>query len=272
MRFSRKIMFLVQLLVAGLFLVLFLILGIQFDKKQSAIVWTGTNIEISDSSKYEFVTRSEVLAAVNGFRYEKNKTKISDIKVNEIRKRLSSNKYIDQVYVYVSNEGKINVSIVQQVPVMRFQGNDGNAYVFTEKAEVLLLKGKLRENLPVITFEGGTLNLEKYYKNTDKKEVENRDIINNLIKFANYVESDSFLSNLIVQINVNNVGDIELIPRLGCSLIVFCGISDIENYAVYADKLKRFYEGLSDQDLLNRYRYINLKYSNQVVVTKKGKQ
>ena len=83
---------------------------------------------------------------------------------------------------------------------------------------------------------------------------------------ASFVYKDPFWKAQIMQVYINNEGDMELIPRVGNHTIILGDVSGLEDKF---SKLMIFYkQGLSKTGW-NEYSTINLKYNNQVICTKK---
>lgn len=266
---SRRLILFFEAFFAVSVILLFLFTGMNFGKRQSGLLWSRTNIVILDQDDYGFVSQGYVYDVLAKYPYKKDKTKLSEINLLKIQKALSANRYIDQVYVYRSYDGALNIYIKQFTPVLKLQNSYGTCFLADRKGKVLPLNNSIHKHLPLITYETDDYNFEKFYKKSSENEVENSEILDNLFIFADWVERDNFLGNLIVQININRHGDIELIPRMGSRLVVFCDIVDVATFDIYSNKLVKFYEMMSDKYLLNNYQTINLKYNNQVVVTKK---
>ena len=90
--------------------------------------------------------------------------------------------------------------------------------------------------------------------------------IQKLMSFARYVEKHEFWSTQIVQLYKAGDGDFELIPRVGAHQIAFGTMDDFE---VKLRNLKLLYDQGLKKYGWNRYNKINLKYSNQIICTKR---
>ena len=86
------------------------------------------------------------------------------------------------------------------------------------------------------------------------------------MNFATTCQVHQFWNDQVVQIYVNALGEYELIPRVGAHHILLGSMDQWET------KLKNL-ELLYDQGLSrygwNTYQTINLKYTNQVICTKR---
>jgi cell division protein FtsQ len=70
----------------------------------------------------------------------------------------------------------------------------------------------------------------------------------------------------VEQIYLNEKGEYELIPRVGAHVVKF---GSFENYREKFRNLKAFYKKGLNNVGWNQYLYINLKYDNQIICTKK---
>ena len=97
----------------------------------------------------------------------------------------------------------------------------------------------------------------------EKKVEKNYLFLAKLINFVKFVGYDDFWNAFIVQIRVNGADpqtegepQVEIVPRAGDQVIALGGID------AYEQKLDKLYEGW------DRYRYVNLKYKDQIVCVK----
>ena len=85
-------------------------------------------------------------------------------------------------------------------------------------------------------------------------------------RFCTYVSGHPFWSEQIVQLHVNRRGEYELIPRVGAHQIL---MGSMEEWKLKLRNLELLYsQGFSAYGW-NSYRSINLKYTNQVICTKR---
>lgn len=86
-----------------------------------------------------------------------------------------------------------------------------------------------------------------------------------LYDLAVFIRNDELWRVQIVQMYVNDEGDIELIPRVGNHRII---LGDTQNMEEKFSKLQQFYQKGLGATGWNNYNTINLKFSGQVVCTK----
>jgi cell division protein FtsQ len=87
-----------------------------------------------------------------------------------------------------------------------------------------------------------------------------------LMEFARLVQQNPFWNDQIVQVYRSTNGDYEIIPRVGAHQIQF---GKMENYETKLNNLKLLYDKGLKKYGWNNYNKINLKYSNQIICTKR---
>jgi cell division protein FtsQ len=109
----------------------------------------------------------------------------------------------------------------------------------------------------------------------EKKSYQSHRFLSKLANFVGFIARDRFWNAQIVQINV--VGDnannsqwtepqIELIPRAGDHIVLLGELDGTERRRL--ENLRLFYDKALRYEGWNEYRYINIKYGNQIVCTK----
>ena len=127
-------------------------------------------------------------------------------------------------------------------------------------ARVLVVNGNIHE--PFVRRNMYTV--KEIAKNEIFKEVS---MLDDIYEMATFIANDSVLSPLIQQLSITSEKEFEMFPAVGNHKIIFGEATNIEEKF---EKLKLFYkEGLNKTDNWNKYAIVNLKYSNQVVCTKK---
>ena len=91
-----------------------------------------------------------------------------------------------------------------------------------------------------------------------------------LLNFVNFVEGDPFWRSQIVQINVTtpkgySTPQIEIVPRAGQHVVC---LGDVERAEAQLEKLLLFYREALAWEGWDGYRYIDLRYEDQIVCTK----
>ena len=125
-------------------------------------------------------------------------------------------------------------------------------------ARVLVANGDINEPYQ--------LNYSTDIISSSKKDELNRHcVLCDIYNIAKFIYNDEFWRSQIEQIYVRN-GEYKLIPRVGSQVVLFGGINNLEEKFI---KLEALYKQGFSQVGWNKYKTINLKYTNQIICTKK---
>jgi cell division protein FtsQ len=237
---------------------------------ENDIVCKELKVVIADSERAGFITETMVH---NWFK-ERAMTVVgkplSQINTLEIRDMVMSHSYVSNASVYKNVSGQLCVELTQRRPMIRFETNSGHSCYLTDDGWLIPTQSRYSVDVPIVT---GDLRLPAYGKiynsteneNVEKKFAENYEFLYKLINFVRFLEGNSDLKLMFVQINVVKNSEVELVPRVGNHIVLLGGV---DRYEQKLEKLNKFYtEGLG-YDSWNKYKVINLKYENQVVCSK----
>ena len=214
----------------------------------SDLVCQRIDVKVVDSLDRYYFSGKDILQILNRSNLNPVEKKMSDIKTDEIKKRLEESSLIKNVDCFKTVDGSIMIRIYQRIPILRVFSSERSYYVDSE-GEIMGLPGNFTAYVPVAT---------GHIKDDFAK--------NKLYPFASFLSENKFWNSQIEQIYVTANQEIELTPRVGDHQIV---LGDIDHYKENLDKLKLFYEKALNKIGWNRYSVINLRYKNQVVCTKK---
>jgi len=166
--------------------------------------------------------------------------------LNDLEKFLKANSLVENAEVYRSIEGNIGVIVKQKTPIARVL-NGNKAYYIDSK--------------------GGTMPLSKYYSANVPLVwgVSNKNDLKKVYKLTRYIFNDTFFKKQIIGIKKNINNEFELQTRLDKATVL---LGNLDNMALKFNNLKAYYLEAIQNKSVNKYKKINLKYSNQVVCTK----
>lgn len=241
-------------------------------QRKEEITCTGLSVVVKDSANLRFITPSIVRNILINGNIKLTGEKMSDINTIEINKLLSTKGFIKSSKVYTSLDSKLHVEIEQRTPIMRLQTNNGYGIYISEDNYVLPIQRYFSVDVPIVTgvidfpfsndYVGELISIEKIENGNQKKYAKNYIFLYKLIKFVKFLEKDSFWGNQVVQINVLENQDLELVPRIGNSIIL---LGDLDNFNEKLEKLMTFYKKGAPIEGWNKYNYLNIKYANQVI-------
>lgn len=216
-----------------------------FPFKGSDEVCKTMNICIVDSAKAGFITQAEVrkmMQKVNPVGLLMDSIHGADIETHLMR-----NSFIKNANCYKSPGGVVNIIVTQRLPLLRVLADNGQDYYIDETGRAMNPQG-YSANLIVATGH-----ISKKYAETTLKMIGH-----------SLVEKD-FWNNMIEQIQIEENGDIILIPRVGNHIIM---MGDSTDFNKKLRNLTSFYKKVMPQVGWNKYSRINAEHTNQIICTK----
>ncbi len=254
-----------------LLVVSYLVAALAFAKsKSSQVNCTAINVSIADSLNNAFVTKADVLKIIERNYSNLIGIPISMINTHAIEQQLATMQAVKRAEAYKTIDGNLSIEIEQRKPIMRVINRYGQSYYIDTEGQILPLSSKFTSHVLVVN--GNIVEPFDLEPNLDvmkwagPKINDSSPLICKLYDFAQFVSSDPFWKAQITQVYVDNPNNIELIPRVGPHTII---LGDLNDYETKLAKLKLFYERALPEEGWNKYKQINLKYSNQVVCTKR---
>ncbi len=264
-------------LSAWILLIVYLSFALPYTNRQKKErLCKGINVMILDSAKRKFITPAMVKM---WFETEKIKLvgeKLMSINTIDLERFIGRRGYVRTVRVYTSMDGLLNIEITQRQPIARFNTQNGYNFYVTEDNYILPAQRHFVTYVPIITgyvlppFRRDYIGpLDRFADDKEKKVEKNYLFLTKLINFVKFVDSNDFWRSFIVQIHVEGTEteqkydpDIEIVPRVGNQVILLGGI---DGYQEKLDKLLVFYKNAVAYEGWEKFKYINLKYKDQVV-------
>lgn len=199
-----------------------------------------------EKSEHQFLTHS----MVNKLLIQKkdslqNKAK-SVIDLYSLESLVTKNPFVEKANVFLTIEGELKSTIKQRNPIARIISNKESYYVDKQGVKV-----PLSDN-----YSARVLLVSGVETTKDLQE-----IMPLLIK----IEGNNFWKKEIVGIKKSSANDYKFSVRSGDYKIDFGKLKDIN---IKFKKLKAFYNKTFEDESIQNYKTINLKYHNQVVCTK----
>ena len=224
--------------------------------KHETILCKQISISISDSNTVSFVTQESVREMIIASGQDLQGYPVNGIQTRELESMLEKNQYISNAELYVTIEGDLNVEIEQHKPLLRVMPKGRKGFYIDHNGNTL----QLSENYsPMILPVTGYLEMPS-------AEDKGSHYMDEIQDFARFVAADPFWSKQIVQLYRGRNGDFEIVPRVGAHQII---IGDLAGFEVKLRNLKALYDQGLEQNGWNTYNKINLKYSDQIICTKR---
>jgi cell division protein FtsQ len=203
------------------------------------------DIEFAEAE--DFITHEKVNnLLIQNFGSIKSIQKVK-LDLNSVEKSLDKNPMIDKAEVYATIDGKLKAIISQRKPVARiFQGEE--SYYIDYRGDKMPLSETYTARVPLVT---GVIDSIEQGK---------------LKKLLNYINDDAFLKKNIIGLEVAPTGGVRMRSRNYGYEIQFGRPINIEKKF---NNYKAFLQDAAKDTLIEQYKTINLKFTQQVVCPKK---
>lgn len=167
----------------------------------------------------------------------------SSINLHLIEETLSKHQMVEHADVFLNQKGQLQIQLEQRRPVVRIVSANESYY---------LDNNGLKMPLSDVYTERVILASGNFNKETEKE----------LFELISLILKDSIYSKQIIGIERKLNGEYIFQPRIGNYVIAFGKMEDAEEKL---EKLKVFYKKMWNDQVLNKYKTINIKYKNQVI-------
>ncbi|MCT4629909.1 cell division protein FtsQ/DivIB [Winogradskyella sp.] len=167
------------------------------------------------------------------------------IDLNELETALKSNPMIKKAEVFMSVNGELSVEIKQKQPIARVHTNA--SYYIDDEGLYMPLSSNFAARVPLVTGNIKKNNLETVFQ------------------FAKAVNEDEFLKKHVIEIHQNDDETIDFKIRKS-NFRVHLGTLKKLNKKI--NNFKAFYQKALKDNILNKYKLVNLKFDKQVICTK----
>jgi cell division protein FtsQ len=256
----------IMISVWGVLITGVIILLVMLNNKNKNVACKGIEVYIDYQSEVYFITEDDVLDLIKSFEGDLKGKKMSEIKIFEIENLINSNPFVLKADVYATINGLIKINIQQRKPIVRIINNKNENFYIDDKGKEMPINIKYPSR--TIIASG---NIFDKYVSTVCLDTVGEKIYDSILKttplfkiyeLAQFIDKDEFWKAQIDQIYLNNENEFELIPRVGNNIIIF---GDTEDIKEKFEKLIIFYRKGLNMIGWNKYKYINLKFKNQVV-------
>ena len=239
----KQILIVVCNIIVGIYLIL---AGTAFNNPDEAMTkeCAEVKIDIEEETMEGFLNPGEVKRLLTQYKLYPLSQPMNRISPRRIEETLQKSPFVEKAECYKSLNGHVCIIIKQRIPVIRIMSDNGDNYYLDNFGNIMPEAGYATD----ILIASGHIN-KKYAQNV-------------LSKIANHIISDSFWRNQIVQLNVLTNGTLEMIPRVGDHIVYLGYPAHIDNKL---ERLKKFYIYGLNKTGWNKYNYINVEFSNQII-------
>jgi cell division protein FtsQ len=220
---------------------------------------TGLNVVIKDSLANRFVTKADIKKFLDREYGEYAGKSLDSLDLTKVEKIVDSRSAVYKSEAFTTRDGKLNITVTQRTPVVRFQKSDGGFYADAE-GFLFPLQSSYASRVQVI--DGDIpLKANSGYKGelSDPKE---KEWLKKVLNVVNYMERSKLWKDKIVQITVSDGGELSLVPRTGQEVFLFGQPDDIENKF---RKMEMYYRNIVPEKGDSHYTRVSVEYEGQIV-------
>ena len=243
-------------------LIAYFILSTKLERSGSAkVICKRVDISILDSSVNQFVSIEEIGELIREQGITAGESKIKHINLHQLEQILNNRTAVKVSQINYNGAGVMMVRVEQRRPVLRIETVNGGFYI-DDSGYIFPLVKSFTSFVPVVTGHI-PLSVAPGYRGRLK---ENKEWIDQMVFLGNFIDQHELFDAQIEQIDVDEKGNLYIIPRVGQHLIVF---GKPDNVEAKFKKLMAFYEHIVPNAGWDKYSLISLQYENQIVCTKR---
>ena len=224
--------------------------------ESNQVLCNRMDVTLSDTILHRFVTRADVRNMLEKDDYQIQGYPIDEINTRQLEAILEKNPYIKNAELSTDISGRLEVNVEQRIPLVRIMPYGKRGFYLDTEGEMLPISDQYT---PLILLASGNIPFPEENGKANEQ-------LEEIFKFCSYLSEHSLWKEQIVQIYVTKSGEYELIPRVGAHHILMGGI---ENWDIKLRNLELLYKQALSRYGWNSYGTINLKYTNQVICTKR---
>jgi cell division protein FtsQ len=224
-------------------------------KKGSSCEDISVKIKKTIDTDTTFITEKDIIDLLStSFEEEILGNSLERIDIGRMERILERNPFVKEVDVFMDNKNVIHIEIIQRKPMMRIMDSDGRNYYLDADGNYMPLSIHYTARVPVATgfIPAHTPDF------LARKQYGLKDIF----ELMTLLNNDPFYKVMIEQVHVSQNGDIILIPKIGGQQILF-GIYHQAQKKL--ERLKIFYDQALPHEGWDKYRLIDIRFSNQIV-------
>jgi len=233
------------------------------DNKQKEQQIENINIHIAQSQKACFITENDIYNILNNLYDSVSDNYTSSINIELIENSIYENPYVLKADVYLSINGNLHLDIIQRTPLVRIYNKTNNSFYLDTEGFYMPIHP---ENAARVIIANGFIDEELTHEDLNQKQEEQPSKIMTIRNISTMITDNSLLKSMIDQIYFTKSGEIELVSKIGGQIIC---LGDEEDLEWKLQKLETFYKKGLAYTNWSDYSKINLKYSSQVICTKK---
>lgn len=240
-------------------IVTFVIMGVLFmaieRKRNATITKVGISIRGIKGGKNLITKKGVKTMFRNYLGYDLKESSVRDLDLMDMEMMLEADDRIKEAEVFVDNKDRLYIAIQQREPIVRiFSKNKTSYYLDSDGMEIPAYKGS------TIRVPVASGNIDEYVPGFLESKRKNN--LQDVFAVAKYVHQDEFLTALIEQIDVQEDGQIILVPKVGRQKLAMgkIDIGEEEEMIRRFDMMKQMYKEGMKHVGWRKYEMLTLKY------------
>lgn len=210
------------------------------------ITCKGLSICIPDSAANQFIRPDEVRKILDSEYSGYIGLPIDEIDLTKIESILDGKSAIYKSEAYATKDSMLNVTITQRKPIVRFQKGSKGFYA-DETGYLFPLQSTYASHVQIVD---GAIPLN------------NEEWLGRMIRLVRHIDDSKVWKDKIVQITVEEDGNLTLVPRDGKEKFIFGHPTDIESKF---KKMELYYKAIKPSKTDKDYRWVDIRFDGQIV-------
>ena len=211
---------------------------------------TSVVVEVVNADSTSFVTPKGVLNDLKSQGVKLVGKRMGDINASDLEEVLRQSPYLENADIVKCQDGRVLIRGSQLVPVLRvFDGTE--SYYVNRAGKRMMATPNYHCDVPVV--QG---HFSRAYP------------VTRILPLVDYVEKDSLLHSLVTMYCVRDTNNIIIVPNISGHVVNIGNAQGFENKFA---KLRLFYDQVMPKRGWNTYDTISVKWSHQVVATRRVK-
>ena len=247
-----------EVIIAAILFIVYLVVATGFVNRERRHIYCHTvEVTICDSLHNRFVSPKEVRRLIEKDNRHIIGTAIDSINTRRLEEKLNARSVVKNAEIFTSIDGTLHARVYQRRPIVRVLTAMGSFYI-DDTGYIFPFSSAYTSYVPVVTG-----NIAVSFKANYCGEIPEADkLFRQIYTFSLFLQRHDFWRSQALQVHIQNINDVELIPRAGNQLIK---LGSLNNFEYKLKKLYTFYQVAMPNEGWNKYALLDLRYSNQVV-------
>lgn len=236
----------------------FVMLFIAASRDRDKSVCKGLRLELKGDPARSFVDKAAIEHMLRGQKALDPVGKpLSALGTAALEKAVKAFPWVKDAQLYVDNDNILQIQVTEREPVARVFTASGNSFFLDQDSRRLPVTGSFAVRIPVFTgFPDG------------ESGAPARDslLAAGITAISAYLSAHPFWMAQVEQVNINALGQFELVNTVGGALVEFGDATDIDQKF---SKLLVFYRGALNHVGWGYYDTLDLRFRGQVVASRK---